>query len=102
MKRIHANFSYSLIPAEQPVLGPLLMTLVRRTRAWLARRAVREELERLDSRSLLDLGINAGDFDAIASGTYQRREAAAIARDVAAEMPGMPARPSLRPLQPYY
>jgi uncharacterized protein YjiS (DUF1127 family) len=96
MKRTHAEFSYSLLPAEQPVLGPLLMAAIRRTREWLARRAVRDELERLDARTLLDLGINTGDFDAIADGTYQRREAAAITRDAAAEMPGMPAGPSLR------
>ena len=38
---------------------------------WLQRHTVRAELERLDSRTLADLGINRGDFPSIAAGTYR-------------------------------
>ncbi len=41
-------------------------------RSWLARRAVLAELHGLDDRTLADLRIYPGDFQAIANGTYAR------------------------------
>jgi len=41
-------------------------------KAWLRKQADRFELNRLDDRSLADLGINRGDFPAILAGTYSR------------------------------
>lgn len=41
-------------------------------KAWLRKQADRFELNRLDDRSLADLGINRGDFPAILAGTYTR------------------------------
>jgi uncharacterized protein YjiS (DUF1127 family) len=41
-------------------------------RSWLTRRAVLEELRGLDDRTLADLRIYPGDFQAIADGTYAR------------------------------
>src|SRR5690349_14193770 len=57
---------------NEHVLGPLVLAILRRLRAWLDRQAVRAELDRLDGRSLADLGINRGDFPAILAGTYTR------------------------------
>ena len=46
--------------------------LLGRIRAWLNRRAVLAELQGLDDRTLADLCIYRGDFQAIADGTYIR------------------------------
>lgn len=46
--------------------------LLGRIRAWLARRAILAELRGLDDRTLADLRISRGDFQAIAEGTYIR------------------------------
>jgi uncharacterized protein YjiS (DUF1127 family) len=40
-------------------------------RAWLARRAARAELERLDDRLLTDIGITRGDIPSIVDGSYR-------------------------------
>ena len=57
---------------NENVLGPLTLDILRRLRAWLDRQAVRAELEKLDGRTLADLGINRGDFPAILAGAYTR------------------------------
>jgi uncharacterized protein YjiS (DUF1127 family) len=40
--------------------------------SWLTQRAILEELHGLDDRTLADLRIYPGDFQAIAAGTYVR------------------------------
>jgi uncharacterized protein YjiS (DUF1127 family) len=63
----------SLLRAEtEHVLAPLGFEIIGRLRAWLKKRAVLAELERLDARTLADLRISRGDFVAIAEGTYVR------------------------------
>src|SRR5690349_20360885 len=57
---------------NENVLGPLVLGFLRLLRAWLDRQAVRAELEKLDERTLADLGMNRGDFPAILAGTYTR------------------------------
>jgi uncharacterized protein YjiS (DUF1127 family) len=59
---------------DQGVLAPLALALVRRLHDWLVRRTVLDELLSLDRRTLLDLGITRGDFEAIAEGRYRRHE----------------------------
>jgi uncharacterized protein YjiS (DUF1127 family) len=46
--------------------------LLGRVGAWLKRRIVLAELHGLDDRTLADLRISRGDFQAIAEGTYIR------------------------------
>jgi uncharacterized protein YjiS (DUF1127 family) len=50
----------------------LLKRLLVAGQAWLNRRAVLAELNSLDARTLDDLRIYRGDFQAIAEGTYIR------------------------------
>jgi uncharacterized protein YjiS (DUF1127 family) len=73
-----ARFGYPssyLIEEDRGILGLLLLAAALRCRDWLQRRVVFDELHHLDERTLVDLGINRGDFDAIAGGAYQRQEA---------------------------
>jgi uncharacterized protein YjiS (DUF1127 family) len=57
----------------RPLTAPgLVLSLLAIARAWLSRRAVLAELEGLDDRTLADLRIYPGDFQAIADGTYAR------------------------------
>jgi DNA-binding transcriptional LysR family regulator len=62
--------------AAATVRGPsnprLADRLLAFARSWFARRAVLAELHGLDDRTLADLRIYPGDFQAIASGTYAR------------------------------
>jgi acyl-CoA thioesterase YciA len=52
--------------------------------SWAQRRAHSRELHRLDARSMADLGINAGDFPAILSGSFTRGgESSLVGRDSA-------------------
>jgi len=70
-------FQPLFVPAvdKRGILGPLLLALGRRLCERLARRAVLDELSRLDDRTLLDLGINRGDFASIADGSWRRQAA---------------------------
>src|SRR5258708_2436319 len=54
-------------PLAAPRLADRLLALAR---SWLTRRAVLAELHGLDDRTLADLRIYPGDFQAIADGTY--------------------------------
>ena len=64
---------------SRPSLADRLLASIR---SWLTRRAVLEELHGLDDRTLADLRIYPGDFQAIAEGTYAREGGA---HDVAAK-----------------
>jgi len=68
-----ARFQPLFVPAVdgRGILGPLLIALGRHLRERVARQAVLLELDRLDERSLLDLGISPADFAAIADGSYR-------------------------------
>ncbi len=66
------------------------------TRSWLKRRAVLAELHDLDDRTLADLCIYRGDFQAIADGTYIREGGA---HDVTLKTL---AEPSSRRSRPHY
>jgi uncharacterized protein YjiS (DUF1127 family) len=55
--------------SSRPRLADRLLGFVR---SWLTQRAVLEELHGLDDRTLADLRIYPGDFQAIAAGTYVR------------------------------
>jgi uncharacterized protein YjiS (DUF1127 family) len=55
--------------SSRPSLADRLLGFVR---SWLTQRAVLEELHGLDDRTLADLRIYPGDFQAIAAGTYVR------------------------------
>ena len=57
-------------------LGALLAAARQAARRWAERRAVLEELHRLDARTLADLRIYPADFAAIADGTYARHGSA--------------------------
>jgi uncharacterized protein YjiS (DUF1127 family) len=59
--------------STRPLAAPgLVHSLLAVVRSWLTRRAVLAELEGLDDRTLADLRIHPGDFQAIANGTYAR------------------------------
>jgi uncharacterized protein YjiS (DUF1127 family) len=68
--------------------------LIKHFREWLHRRAVLAELQGLDERTLGDLCLYPGDFQAIADGTHVREGGA---HDVARK----PAAESAR-IRPYY
>jgi uncharacterized protein YjiS (DUF1127 family) len=72
--------AYSRVAAQpadnEHILGPIAIAVARRLGAWLKKRAVLAELARLDARTLDDLRIFPGDFQAIADGTYVRHTAA--------------------------
>jgi hypothetical protein len=81
-------------PSAKPgVIGRLLAFV----RGRLARRAVLAELHGLDERTLDDLRLYPGDFQAIADGTYIREGGA---HDVARKPTERPAN-SARPAPPY-
>ena len=65
---------FSSAPARSAEVGPgaILRFLAARIRAWFAKQAVLAELHELDERTLNDLRITQGDFEAIAAGTYRR------------------------------
>lgn len=58
--------------ASTPAPSGFADRLLAYARSWLTRRAVLAELEGLDDRTLADLRIYPGDFQAIAAGTYIR------------------------------
>jgi len=58
-----------------PALGHFLYQLARAMPTWLKREIERSKLEQLDQRTLVDLGINRGDFPAILAGTFTRNQA---------------------------
>ncbi|SRR5258708_40186332 len=67
-------------------LGAAIGVFCARIRSWLNKQAVLSELYELDERTLNDLRITPGDFDAIAEGTYKREvpwENAPLALDMA-------------------
>jgi uncharacterized protein YjiS (DUF1127 family) len=90
-----ARFQPLFVPAvdDRGILGPLLIALGRRLRERVARQSALLELERLDERTLLDLGISPADFAAIADGSYRRP--AADEADRTGARAGLP-------LSPYY
>jgi hypothetical protein len=67
--RLAATHAATLGVPSNPRLADRLLALAR---SWFARRAVLAELHGLDDRTLADLRIYPGDFQAIASGTYAR------------------------------
>jgi hypothetical protein len=83
MKHIDADFSSPLLSGEQPVLGPLVASIVRRSRELFAGRELHQALERREPRMPRDVGVNAGDFDAMVEGTFRRREPAPVATNIA-------------------
>jgi hypothetical protein len=69
------SFSSTLITGTEHWLAAFGRGLLRRFGEWRRKRAVLEELHRLDQWTLYDLRIHSCDFDAIANGTYQRASA---------------------------
>jgi uncharacterized protein YjiS (DUF1127 family) len=51
--------------------APALTGIWQPCRAWLARRAARAELLRLDDRLLADIGITRCDIPAVVDGSYR-------------------------------
>jgi uncharacterized protein YjiS (DUF1127 family) len=79
---------YSQAPARglEVGLGAIARLVWARIRAWMAKQSVLAELHDLDQRTLNDLRITPGDFEAIAEGTYRREvpwENAPMAMDLA-------------------
>jgi len=88
----------SASPGRKSAAGRPRSGLFGAIRAWLTRRAVLAELHGLDERTLADLCLYPGDFQAIADGTYIREGGA---HDVACDPAAEPAN-SARPARPYY
>jgi uncharacterized protein YjiS (DUF1127 family) len=81
---------------RKAALPRFIASLLASARDWLTRRAVLAELHGLDDRTLADLRIYPGDFQAIADGTYIREGGA---HDVARKTS---AQPSSATRRPYY
>jgi hypothetical protein len=73
------SFTTSFAAGREHWLAGLAKAIAYRFHAWRKKRAVLEELHRLDQWTLYDLRIHSCDFDAIANGTYQRVTASASA-----------------------
>jgi uncharacterized protein YjiS (DUF1127 family) len=67
-----SSFSPSFVAASENWLAAFGRAVLGRFNAWYKKRAVLEELYRLDQRTLYDLRIHRCDFHSIAEGTYQR------------------------------
>ena len=96
LSAVHSLTDAPNVTAQRP--APSGFGLIARVSAWLKRRAILAELHELDERTLADLRIHAGDFQAIADGTYAREGGA---HDVALE-PGAGPANSDHPARPYY
>jgi uncharacterized protein YjiS (DUF1127 family) len=101
--RLSANHALTVAPDRTAGTNPsksalprFAVSLLASARDWLARRAVLAELHGLDDRTLADLRIYPGDFQAIADGTYIREGGA---HDVARQTS---AQPSSAARRPYY
>lgn len=77
--RLSANHALTVTPdrtggttGRKSALPRFLVSIFAIARAWLTRRAVLAELRGLDDRTLADLRLYPGDFQAIADGTYIR------------------------------
>ncbi len=68
------SFSSNFVGSEN-FLAAFGRAVVRRFNEWRKKRAILEELHRLDQWTLYDLRIHSCDFDSIANGTYQRATA---------------------------
>jgi uncharacterized protein YjiS (DUF1127 family) len=101
--RLSANHTLTVTPDRNAGTSPsksalpgFVGSLLASARSWLARRAVLAELHGLDDRTMADLRIYPGDFQAIADGTYIREGGA---HDVARQTS---AQPSSAGRRPYY
>jgi uncharacterized protein YjiS (DUF1127 family) len=71
------SFTPNFVAGSEHWLAGLGRAIVRRFNEWRKKRAILEELYRLDQWTLYDLRIHSCDFDSIANGTYQRVTASA-------------------------
>jgi hypothetical protein len=69
------SFAPSFVAASEHWLAAFGRAVIGRFNAWRQKRAVLEELYRLDQWTLYDLRIHSCDFQSIADGTYQRSAA---------------------------
>jgi hypothetical protein len=66
------SFTSTFAAGSEHFLVGLGRAIARRFHEWRKKRAILEELYRLDQWTLYDLRIHSCDFDSIANGTYQR------------------------------
>ena len=69
------SFTSTFTAGSEHFLAGLGRAIARRFQEWRKKRAILEELYRLDQWTLYDLRIHSCDFDSIANGTYQRMTA---------------------------
>jgi hypothetical protein len=80
------SFSSTFVAGSEHWLAAFGRAVVQRFSAWRKKRAILEELHRLDQWTLYDLRIHSCDFESIAEGTYQRATASSHT-DVPRETP---------------
>ena len=69
------SFAPNFVAGREHWLAAFGRVVIGRFNAWRKKRAVLEELYRLDQWTLYDLRIHSCDFQSIADGTYQRATA---------------------------
>jgi hypothetical protein len=70
-----SSFTPSFVAGSESWLAAFGRAVLGRFNAWRKKRAILEELYRLDQWTLYDLRIHSCDFQSIAEGTYQRASA---------------------------